>query len=105
MGLGCRRPPSGWWCSRVPGHAGPCAARATTDEHVWVSDPRHTPGTQPPGMPAHQCCGACGVSRAYRRVYYPDAPDADCPGRAPALWPWVVLVAAGILLVRHCGGV
>ena len=23
----CNRPPDGWWCSRPPGHDGPCAAR------------------------------------------------------------------------------
>lgn len=23
----CTIPPSGWWCSRKPGHEGPCAAR------------------------------------------------------------------------------
>lgn len=25
--LQCTLPPSGWWCSREPGHDGPCAAR------------------------------------------------------------------------------
>lgn len=25
---GCRKPPHGWYCSRVQGHEGPCAARA-----------------------------------------------------------------------------
>src|SRR4051812_14427151 len=25
--LGCIVPPTGWWCSRVKGHSGPCAAR------------------------------------------------------------------------------
>lgn len=25
--LQCRKPPAGWWCSREPGHDGPCAAR------------------------------------------------------------------------------
>jgi hypothetical protein len=24
---GCTVPPFGWWCSRTPGHDGPCAAR------------------------------------------------------------------------------
>lgn len=24
---GCKLPPEGWWCSREPGHEGPCAAR------------------------------------------------------------------------------
>ena len=24
---GCTVPPEGWWCSRGPGHDGPCAAR------------------------------------------------------------------------------
>lgn len=24
---GCATPPVGWWCSRSPGHEGPCAAR------------------------------------------------------------------------------
>ncbi len=24
---GCQLPPPGWWCSREPGHEGPCAAR------------------------------------------------------------------------------
>jgi hypothetical protein len=24
---GCDFPPTGWWCSRQPGHEGPCAAR------------------------------------------------------------------------------
>lgn len=23
----CKRPPSGWYCTREPGHSGPCAAR------------------------------------------------------------------------------
>jgi hypothetical protein len=26
----CDRAPAGWWCSRTPGHDGPCAARPTT---------------------------------------------------------------------------
>jgi len=26
-GQGCELPPEGWWCSREPGHEGPCAAR------------------------------------------------------------------------------
>lgn len=26
--LGCKLPPPGWWCSREPGHDGPCAARS-----------------------------------------------------------------------------
>lgn len=25
--MGCRVPPEDWWCSRLPGHDGPCAAR------------------------------------------------------------------------------
>ena len=25
--LGCRLPPKGWYCSRPPGHPGPCPAR------------------------------------------------------------------------------
>ena len=25
----CDIPPTGWWCSRMPGHEGPCAARKT----------------------------------------------------------------------------
>lgn len=25
----CEIPPAGWWCSREPGHDGPCAARST----------------------------------------------------------------------------
>lgn len=25
--LGCERPPAAWYCSREPGHEGPCAAR------------------------------------------------------------------------------
>lgn len=24
--LGCQQPPDGWYCSREPGHEGPCAA-------------------------------------------------------------------------------
>lgn len=28
--LGCKLPPAGWWCSRAPGHEGPCAARPTS---------------------------------------------------------------------------
>lgn len=27
-GSRCEVPPEGWWCSREPGHEGPCAARA-----------------------------------------------------------------------------
>lgn len=27
LGQGCEVPPPGWWCSREPGHDGPCAAR------------------------------------------------------------------------------
>jgi hypothetical protein len=26
-GANCTLPPEGWWCSRKPGHKGPCAAR------------------------------------------------------------------------------
>lgn len=44
---GCRVPPEGWWCSREPGHEGPCAARPTglretiiaiVSAHVHVND-------------------------------------------------------------------
>lgn len=28
----CDRPPTGWWCSREPGHEGPCAARRALPE-------------------------------------------------------------------------
>ena len=27
----CGIPPPGWWCSRKPGHEGPCAARQVRD--------------------------------------------------------------------------
>lgn len=27
----CTLPPPGWWCSREPGHDGPCAARENHD--------------------------------------------------------------------------
>lgn len=35
---GCRLPPEGWWCSREPGHDGPCAARRITanDDAKWL---------------------------------------------------------------------
>lgn len=33
--LGCTVPPEGWWCSREPGHDGPCAARPETGEPGW----------------------------------------------------------------------
>lgn len=33
--LGCTVPPEGWWCSREPGHDGPCAARPATGEPGW----------------------------------------------------------------------
>jgi hypothetical protein len=29
----CELPPPGWWCSREPGHEGPCAAREST---CWI---------------------------------------------------------------------
>lgn len=29
INLGCALPPKGWFCSRVPGHDGPCAALPT----------------------------------------------------------------------------
>ncbi len=29
---GCEKPPVGWYCSRKPGHEGPCAARQTRTE-------------------------------------------------------------------------
>ena len=35
----CNRPPDGWWCSRKPGHDGPCAARPRPIRFslpVWV---------------------------------------------------------------------
>lgn len=30
---GCRVPPPGWWCSRTPGHDGPCAARPAEERN------------------------------------------------------------------------
>ncbi len=32
--LSCTMPPPGWWCSRAPGHEGPCAARPD-GEAIW----------------------------------------------------------------------
>jgi hypothetical protein len=34
-GQGCEVPPPGWWCSREPGHKGPCAARRVVMECVF----------------------------------------------------------------------
>lgn len=36
---GCKRPSEGWYCSRKPGHDGPCAARRITPslDQDWVS--------------------------------------------------------------------
>ncbi len=30
----CEVPPQGWWCSREPGHDGPCAARPSMEPDV-----------------------------------------------------------------------
>lgn len=32
--LKCKMPPPGWWCSRTPGHDGPCAARQLSRFHI-----------------------------------------------------------------------
>lgn len=32
---GCPLPPPGWWCSRTPGHEGPCAARPVAARQVY----------------------------------------------------------------------
>lgn len=32
----CTLPPEGWWCSRTPGHEGPCAARPM--DEPWEGD-------------------------------------------------------------------
>jgi|SRR5579871_2792792 len=51
---GCRRPPEGWWCSREPGHDGPCAARPIPP-HDW--EPDFSEGEPPVENGA---CGLCG---------------------------------------------
>ena len=33
----CKLPPSGWYCTRDPGHDGPCAAYASTAYSGWAS--------------------------------------------------------------------
>lgn len=36
----CKLPPPGWWCSRVPGHDGPCAAyRISSRDPAYKGDP------------------------------------------------------------------
>lgn len=49
----CMRPPPGWWCSREPGHSGPCAARpAPTSPPVPKSPPpNHGGNTNLPSAP------------------------------------------------------
>lgn len=34
--VGCKQPPYGYWCSRVHGHDGPCAARLRWWLRVWL---------------------------------------------------------------------
>lgn len=41
---GCKLPPPGWWCSREPGHEGPCAARMVISMKFPKVDPFDTPG-------------------------------------------------------------
>lgn len=36
--LGCTLPPEGWYCSRAPGHDGPCAARTVGAGEISISD-------------------------------------------------------------------
>jgi hypothetical protein len=38
----CNRPPAGWWCSRFPGHTGPCAARPLSQCHHSIVNGRCT---------------------------------------------------------------
>ena len=40
----CSVPPNGWWCSRAPGHEGPCAARPTVTMDFCVGQPVHMDG-------------------------------------------------------------
>jgi hypothetical protein len=40
---GCARPPTGWECTREPGHEGPCAAIQVVD-----TKPKHIPGCDTP---------------------------------------------------------
>lgn len=34
----CTVPPEGWWCSRTPGHEGPCAARPIEESDAPLTD-------------------------------------------------------------------
>lgn len=45
----CQVPPPGWFCSRTPGHSGPCAARQAepesakgfaTQQEAWIAGAR-----------------------------------------------------------------
>lgn len=38
--LGCGIPPAGWFCSRMPGHEGPCAAYPIKDSQTTPPDPK-----------------------------------------------------------------
>ena len=39
----CHAPPPGWWCSRHPGHEGPCAARSAKPQKGDLVVPKDEP--------------------------------------------------------------
>lgn len=51
-------------------------------KHEWISDSRcGEPLVKWDGYERAECCAACGVSRAYMRLYFKGAPDDGCTGR------------------------
>lgn len=65
MWQGCTVPPPGWWCSREPGHRGPCAAREVPAHRG------HVPANMIPDWPPLEdgevsWRSAAGRTRTYR---------------------------------------
>ena len=66
----CSVPPCGWWCSREPGHEGPCAARVIAERpkpacHVCKDKRTLFNDVLQQDAPCPFCATPCGLARRH----------------------------------------
>jgi hypothetical protein len=76
----CRIPPEGWWCSREPGHDGPCAARPVGNQGRKVTETDALRAQNP-----DQCQAGCGVPLSEQHAKKQGAADGFQQGWHAAL--------------------
>ena len=67
----CNKPPSGWYCTRGPGHLGPCAALVHSEDFTRADRIEHTPRkTWPRELAAQTVTGLGNIAAVEKLIQF-----------------------------------